>query len=110
MPLSGLLILLVLAAPAVIVGIVLIAVGYYSPPRLDMPRCADCGYDLSQLRAESVVKCPECGANLNAAGAVHFGVPQRNMMLIVIGWCLLAMPLLIIGLALAFLALLAAGV
>lgn len=46
-------------------------------PKLSEPYCAKCDYDL-RVNWDSSMACPECGADLKAKNAVHFGKVKKK--------------------------------
>lgn len=51
-----------------VMGVICVAVGFAGYVQLDGDWCSGCEYELTQL--PKVERCPECGADLSARGAV----------------------------------------
>jgi hypothetical protein len=87
-----------IALAMVIAGIVLVTLGLRGRPVFSMPRCSRCSYDLRALNfmTADIGKCPECGADLSAPGAVNFAHLQRRPGTVVLGMLLTVSPLLLL--------------
>ena len=60
--------LLFLALPPLLLGLVLVKLAYFPRRRGDTPHCRKCNYTLTGLSSE---RCPECGEVLNEETIVH---------------------------------------
>lgn len=80
-----------------LVGLILIILGRRGRPRWSTPTCAKCRYDLRWVNPDEQRECPECGANLHAANAVHFGRHERSTRMFVAGLVVLLVPVLFFG-------------
>ncbi len=97
-------ILLVVILPFVVaMGAILAARSGRWKPQLSEPHCARCDYDLRGhlLQADGPRICPECGADLTAAGAVNFGRVTHRPTSMALGSVLLSVAVLI-GVGLLF--------
>ncbi len=90
---AGSLIFLV-AAIFFVAGLILLWQGWRGLPEFSEPYCRKCGYDVRGLNwVEPARKCPECGSDLAAAGAVRFGKYRRRPRRMALGACVLGLVL-----------------
>lgn len=81
---------MLLAVPLIlmfVLGVVLTWRGLRGRRVDDHPLCRGCGYDL--VANSGVEKCPECGRDVLAAGAVRIGHRRRRMVALTLGIALL---------------------
>lgn len=72
---------LLIAAAALLIGLVLLRYGIWPRRRGDTPHCRKCDYNVTGLDSG---RCPECGTELTEA-AVVYGERRRRPVLIVLG-------------------------
>ncbi|CAG1009080.1 hypothetical protein PHYC_03650 [Phycisphaerales bacterium] len=77
---------------ALIVGVVLIALGLRGRRINDHPICRQCSFDLEGVYPEGVT-CPECGAGLKREKSVRLGARRRRMWMVLVGALLALAPL-----------------
>jgi len=79
--------------------VTVIWLGYHRGRGGSDPVCASCRCDLSMLAVAGMTNCPQCNADLSAAGALEFVPrPTRSGRLITWGFTLLLMPAMGVGL------------
>lgn len=81
-----------LATLLLLLGLVLIDLGWRGRRIGDHPTCRKCGFDLSGL-AVGIGPCPECGRTLDTPRATARGTRRRRPALAVVGACLLLLTL-----------------
>ena len=81
-----------------LVGGVLLGIGWRGRRVDDHPLCRRCGFDLTGLPGGS--NCPECGADVAAPKAVRVGHRRRRTALILLGLAVMLVPLVGGGVAL----------
>ena len=79
-----------------VLGVSLIRRGLRGRRVGDHPVCNRCGFDLFGLPADQA-KCPECGNDLSARGAVQAGHHHRRMGSVYLGTAILLMFVLLLG-------------
>ena len=77
--------IMLLLMGGVFVGAMIFARGLRGALQLSEPRCAGCKYDLRWIDPQKQTQCPECGADLRAKRAVHFGDYRRRPRQMVLG-------------------------
>ncbi|MEQ8770085.1 MAG: hypothetical protein RIB60_06205 [Phycisphaerales bacterium] len=82
----------------VLVGAVLIAIGWRGRRVNTNPVCGDCSFDLSDVLPGGVT-CPECGAGLRRAEGVRQGLRKKRAIVLALGLVLAGLPLAAVGLA-----------
>ena len=80
----------------IVVGAVLMIRGIRGVPEFSEPRCARCKYDLRGMDPNARKQCPECGADLTARKAVHFGQYRTRPRTIIAGSIIAGLPILLI--------------
>ena len=83
---------LTLSLVAVFVAVLIVRLGLRGRRVGNHPHCAACEHDLHGLPGDSA-RCPECGADLSAAGAVRVGRRERRWAIVTAGAVLAAVGL-----------------
>ena len=81
---------------AVLVGAVLLVLGFRGKRLNDHPVCGWCRFDLSGVYPGAVT-CPECGAGLKRANAVRIGQRRRRPIALALGLVMVVIPTLGLG-------------
>ncbi|MDQ3439720.1 MAG: hypothetical protein M3478_05160 [Planctomycetota bacterium] len=79
-----------------VLGLLLLRRGLRGRRVGDHPVCGKCGFDLFGL-PDDQARCPECGSDLRAHGAVQTGHRERRMRLVYAGAAVLVLFALILG-------------
>lgn len=79
-------------AALVVVGIVLIVIGFRGKKLNNNPVCRGCGFDLQGVLPAGVT-CPECGAGLKRPNAVRQGARRKRWVVASMGMLLVLLPL-----------------
>lgn len=87
---------LVVVLGVLVVGVLLMWVGWRGRRLNRHPMCRDCGFDLDGAYP-AVVTCPECGAGLRRARGVRVGARRRMMSLVAVGGLMVVLALAPLG-------------
>ncbi len=90
--------MLIVLFAAIVLGVVLVALGIRGKRINRHPSCRDCGFDLSGTLPDGVT-CPECGAGLKRPKAVREGQRRRMWIVTTVGALLVLLPVSGIGIA-----------
>lgn len=87
---AALLTISVFLAVLAVVGLLLLAIGLRGRRIDNRPHCRRCGFDLTGLAPQAAgsaepTRCPECGSNVAAPGAVTMGLRRRRPLPLLLG-------------------------
>lgn len=81
---------------AVLLGVVLMVVGWRGRRLNRHPICRSCGFDLEGTLPQGVT-CPECGAGLKRPNAFRVGARRKRWITVAVGVLLVLLPMATIG-------------